>query len=116
LAWQTPASAYEGAPVLALEPYSLADGELVAALQQRELFPPDAAPDPAQRSLRSETGEITIDGPRDRLVLDTPRTAGGYARAGVVVEAPKGGVTVSIEGSDATVWIRTPSAKVAACS
>jgi hypothetical protein len=105
LAWQTPASAYEGAPVLALEPYSLADGELVAALQQRELFPPDAAPDPAQRSLRSETGEITIDGPRDRLVLDTPRTAGGYARAGVVVEAPKGGVTVSIEGSDATVWV-----------
>src|SRR5207237_10649411 len=53
----------------------------------------------------SETGEITLDGPRDQLVLDTPRTAGGYAPAGRTIETTTGGVAIAIEGSDATVWV-----------
>ena len=48
---------------------------------------------------------MTIDGPGDRLVLDTPRTAGGYAPAGQSVDASKGGVKISVGGSDATVWV-----------
>jgi len=105
LAWQTPASAYPAKQVLAVEPYLVENDRLVAELKGRDLFKPDAVPDPEQKSFRSETGEVTIDGPHDRLVLDTARTAGGYAPVGQTVEAPKGGVRISTEGSDATVWV-----------
>ena len=105
LGWQTPASAYSGQPALALDPYAVDDDGLIATLRGRNLFPSDAILDPAQRSFRSETGEVTIDGPRDRLVLDTPRTAGGYARAGQSLETVKGGVKIAVEGADATVWV-----------
>jgi hypothetical protein len=104
LGWQTPASAYPAAQVVPLEPYSASDERLVSALREKGFFKQES-PDPARRFFRSETGEITIDGPRDRLVLDTPRTAGGYAPAGESVEAASGGVHVSILGSDATVWV-----------
>jgi hypothetical protein len=91
--------------VLPLDPYSVDDSSLIAALQQQKFLPTEAVMDPAQRSFRSETGEVTIDGPGDRLVLDTLRTAGGYAPAGQNVEATKGGVRISVEGTDATVWV-----------
>lgn len=105
LGWQTPASAFNQKQVLALDPYSVDNDRLRTALAQRNLFAPENAPDPARNFFRSETGEITIDGPRNRLVLDTPRTAGGYAQAGDVVAASKGGVKISVIGSDATVWV-----------
>jgi hypothetical protein len=60
---------------------------------------------PARKLYQSETGEITIDAPGDLLVLDTPRTAGGCARAGQTLETSRGGVRVTLEGSDATVWV-----------
>ena len=104
LAWQTPASAYPSSQVLALEPYTAGNAPLIAALKERGILP-SATPDPEHKFFRSETGEITIDGPQDRLVLDTPRTAGCYARAGQTVEASNGGVGIAIEGSDATVWV-----------
>jgi hypothetical protein len=105
LAWQTPASAYPGKQVLAAEPYAVENDRLVTALRERNLFKPDQAPNAAEKFFRSETGEVTIDGPHDRLVLDTPRTAGGYAPAGQTVETAQGGVRISMEGSDATVWV-----------
>jgi hypothetical protein len=105
LAWQTPATAYAATQVLPLPPYTVDSDQLVAALKERNLFKPDAIPNPSSKFFRSETGEITIDGPRNQLVLDTPRTAGGYAPAGQTVEAPQGGVRISMEGSDATVWV-----------
>ncbi len=105
LGWQTRASAYTGTSVLALDPYSVDDAGLVSALQQQKILPAEAVLNPDQRSFRSETGEVTIDGPGDRLVLDTLRTAGGYAPAGQAVDTPKGGVKISVEGNDATVWV-----------
>jgi len=105
LAWQTPASAYPEKQTLPLEPYAVDNERLLTALKERSSLKPADVPDPALKYFRSETGEVTIDGPRDRLVLDTPRTAGGYAPAGQIVEATKGGVRISIEGSDATVWV-----------
>jgi len=105
LGWQTPRSAYAGKPVLEVDPYSVDDSSLISALQQRKFLPADAVLEPAQRSFRSETGEVTIDGPADTLVLDTERTAGGYAPAGQTVDAAKGGVKISMEGTDATVWV-----------
>jgi hypothetical protein len=105
LAWQTPASAYNAKQALPLGPYTVDNDRLVTALQGLGLFSPDKAPSPARQYFQSETGEVTIDGPTDRLMIDTPRTAGGYAPAGKTVEAPKGGVWISMEGSDATVWV-----------
>lgn len=103
LAWQTPASAYPQSQVLPLDPYAVENDRLITALKERHFFKPEALPDPARKFLGSETGEITIDGPRDRLVLDTPRTAGGYAPAGQTVET--GVARITMQGSDATVWV-----------
>ncbi len=105
LAWQTPVSAYNQNQVLNLEPYAVDNDTLIAALQQKQFFSPDAVLEPGRKRFRSETGEITVDGPRGQLVLDTPRTAGGYAPAGQTVEAKRGGVTITVQGADATVWV-----------
>ena len=77
----------------------------VAALKQRNFLGSAAVLDPEHRLFRSETGELTIDGPEDRLILDTARTAGGYSPAGKSVEAANAGVKIALEGSDATVWV-----------
>jgi hypothetical protein len=105
LGWQNPATEYPGEKVLKLAPYAVSDESLIRTLAERRFFAPDAEPDPGRRYFRSETGEVTIDGPADRLILDTPRTAGGYAPAGRSVESPKGGVKVVLKDSDATVWV-----------
>ena len=105
LAWQTPASAYRENQVLPIEPYAASNERLLDALKQRDFLPTGDAPDPARKFFRSETGEVTIDGPQDRLVLDTPRTAGGYAAAGKSIQAARAGVQIAIEGNDATVWV-----------
>lgn len=105
LAWRTPASAYAGKQVLPLEPYSASNDQLWAAVKERNLVPAGNLTDPGQKFYRAETGEITIDAPRDQLVLDTPRTAGGYAPAGQAIETAKGGVRVAMLESDATVWV-----------
>ncbi len=105
LAWSTPAAAYRSQAVLPLAPYAVDNAQLLTALQARKTFKLDPALDPARKFFRSETGEITIDAPRGQLVLDTTRTAGGYASAGETIDAPKGGVRISMAGSDATVWV-----------
>jgi hypothetical protein len=105
LAWRTPPSGYPGSQVLSLDPYSVDNSRLVDALDERNVLSSGHRPDPSQKYFQSETGEVTIDGPRDQLVLDTARTAGGYAPAGQVVEATNGGVRIALEGSDATVWV-----------
>ncbi len=105
LAWATSATAYDPSRTLPLEPYALQNPKLISGLEQKKLFSPETAPEPDKKLFRSETGEIVIDGPENRLVLDTPRTAGGYAAAGQTVVASRSGVHIKIEGSDATVWV-----------
>ena len=105
IGWQTPASAYPEKQVISADPYGVDNANLVNAIKQRNFLGTAAVLDPDQRSFRNETGEVTIDGPGDRLILDTPRTAGGYAPTGKSVEATKAGVKIAIEGSDATVWV-----------
>jgi len=105
LGWQTPASAYTSKATLALDPYTVDNGQLIAELGKRGLFVNGGAPDPVTKMFRSETGEITIDGQTDRLILDTPRTAGGYAPQGRRVETTVGGVSFTLSGSDATLWV-----------
>jgi hypothetical protein len=105
LAWETPASAYDAKKVLPLAAYGADNKELIAAIQGKHSLSKEARLEPAEGFFRSETGEITIDGPRNCILLDTPRTAGGYAPAGQFVKATKGGVEIGIKGTDATVWV-----------
>jgi hypothetical protein len=53
---------------------------------------------------RSQTGELTVDGPQDAVLIDTERTAGGYAPAGKTIQTSRG-LSITMQDSDATVWI-----------
>ena len=98
-------SAERTKPVLLADPYDLDDAALWSAVQRLPLAKPGNLTDPGRKIYQSETGELTIDAPGDLLVLDTPRTAGGYATVGHSIEAPGGGVSVRMDGSNATVWV-----------
>jgi len=98
-------SAERTKPVLLDDPYNLDDAALWSAVRGVPLAKPGNLTAPGRKIYQSETGELIIDAPRDLLVLDTPRTAGGYATAGQSIEAPGGGVSVRMDGSDATVWV-----------
>ena len=60
--------------------------------------------DPDKNVFQCETGEITIDAPQDVMTLDTPRTAGGFAPAGVTIRTTHG-VEFAVQDTDATVWV-----------
>src|SRR5579862_367812 len=77
----------------------------IMALMKEGILTADNPTDPAKNIFRSETGEITIDAPNDQMILDTPKTAGGYAHAGTVIATKDGGVTIALSDSDATVWV-----------
>ena len=103
LGWQSSPPAASAPQLLPLDPYSVDDDRLWTAVREKIQLRPSNPTDPARKVYQSETGEITIDAPRDTLVLDTPRTAGGFAPAGQTLET--GGLRVTLEGSDATVWV-----------
>jgi hypothetical protein len=105
IAWQTPASAYPEKLVEPINPYGADDAALLGLLKSRGILSAGNPTDPSRKILRSETGEVLIDGTRDLLVLDTARTAGGSAPAGQTIETQTGGVRVAVEGTDATVWV-----------
>lgn len=105
LAWTTPAEAYPAAKTVRLDPYAVDDSRMLELLRSRGMIDSANPTRPDRNLFRSETGEITIDAPRDVLVLDTPRTAGGYAPVGQTIEASKGGVRIRIDGADATAWV-----------
>jgi hypothetical protein len=105
LAWRTAASDYKNESVLELNPYAVDDASLWAELQKRNVVEAVNRTDPARKLFQSETGEILIDAPHNVLVLDTARTAGGFAPAGETVTTTTGGVRVTMRESDATVWV-----------
>lgn len=103
LGWATPA-AHWGSATLATGPYAPETGDLLLReMRTRGWLKEDNPTNPARLLFQSETGELTVDGPNDTLVLATPRTAGGYAPAGRRFEA--GAVTVEIADTGATVWV-----------
>lgn len=105
LGWRSPASAYPAHKILDIEPYTANDEQVISALEKKKLVRSDSLPRPRDGYFRSVTGEITIDGPNNRMVLDTPRTAGGFAPAGQSFSARTGGVSANISGADSTVWV-----------
>lgn len=81
--------------------YAVKNDDLMKAL--RPLLGEKNLTDPAKNVFQSKGGGILIDAPRDTMILDTPRTAGGYAPAGQKIAAANG-VEVSVQEADATVW------------
>jgi len=105
LAWATPAGAFAGASAAPVgAPYQIAPEQLAELLRQRGILAPSNPTDPGKSVFQCETGEITIDGPRDRLTLDTPRTAGGFAPAGELIRTVNG-VQIAVQDTDATAWV-----------
>jgi hypothetical protein len=85
------------------DPYAGDTGAKVLDTLRREGWLKGNRTDLARNVLESETGQLLIDAPRDVMVLNTPRTAGGYAPEGEAIEA--GPVAIAIEKTDATVWV-----------
>jgi hypothetical protein len=105
LTWATPESEYAQAQVAGVgDPYQLDSEKLCALLKQRGILRDGNPTDPSKNIFQSETGEITIDGPRDVMTLDTPRTAGGFAAAGETIRT-RHGFQASVQGVPATVWV-----------
>lgn len=105
LGWATARDAYATSNVVdGADPYQLAQDKLFALLRQHGILTTDNPTAPETNTFRSETGQITIDAAHDRLTLDTPRTAGGFATAGDHVHTTHG-VQIRVEGADATVWV-----------
>lgn len=103
LGWATPADAFANAAE-AGDPYQIRREELLELLRQRGILAADNPTDPGKNVFQCETGEITIDAPRDCLTLDTARTAGGFAPAGQTIRTEHG-VAISIRNTAATVWV-----------
>jgi hypothetical protein len=105
LGWATPESAYTQSKVAGSgDPYQLDSNKVLALLKQKGMVDGDNPTDPTKNIFRSETKEITIDGPQDVLTLDTPRTAGGFAPAGKTIKTVNG-VEATVREVPATVWV-----------
>ena len=105
LGWATPAGDFAGANATQVgDPYQIDPKKLLELLRQRGILSVGNPTDPSKNVFQCETGEITIDGPHDRLTLDTPRTAGGFAPAGESIRT-RHGVQISVRDTDATVWV-----------
>ena len=63
------------------------------------------APGPAKKILHSDTGEISIDGTAEIMVIDTPKTAGGFCGAGKSFATSDQRLSVKLSESEGTVWL-----------
>jgi hypothetical protein len=90
-----------------LDPYHASREAVVSALHAAGVLAAGSPDERDGRILRSDTAEITIDSMHGTLVVDTPRTAGGFAEAGLEIHAVHAGVAVSQLSSSATVFVST---------
>jgi len=88
-----------------VDPYTVSSDKLMALLKSRKILSANNPTEPAKDIFQSETGEITINGVDDIMILDTPKTAGGYADAGRTIATADGLVSIRMVGSEATVWL-----------
>ena len=86
------------------EPYANDAGEKLNALfKQKGWLPKDNITDVSTKTFQSTNNQFIVDATRDMMVLNTPRTAGGFAPAGqrIVTDA----AIIDIQDTDATVWV-----------
>lgn len=76
---------------------------MVAKLHQLGWLDAGNATNIATSCFQSDNGEVTINAPENTLILDTARTAGGFAPAGTVINTKS--ATIEILDTDATVWV-----------
>ncbi|MBN2449320.1 MAG: hypothetical protein JXR77_02960, partial [Lentisphaeria bacterium] len=84
-------------------PYDRDAGERVIEAMRQAGWLRNNGTDLAAGRYQTETGELLIDSRADRLVLDTPATAGGYAPEGETIRT--GPVTVTLDRTYGTVWV-----------
>ncbi|MCY3023079.1 MAG: hypothetical protein NTW87_29230 [Planctomycetota bacterium] len=101
----TESRALAGEAAVDIKPYGATAAQILALLTQRKILGDNNPTDPGKNVFQSETGEITIDAPRDMLIMDTPRTAGGYAPAGKTITTADKTLTITMQDADATVWV-----------
>jgi len=77
-------------------------GQMLAALRRDKILTTNRTD--LQNGVReSETGELFVDGPRGLLRINTPRTVGGVAPVGRIIEA--GPLSAKVTGTRATLWV-----------
>lgn len=89
--------------VLSLDPYAEDAGPKILEAMRSAGWMKDNRTDLDAKRLQSETRELLIDGPRDVMVLDTARTAGGCGPAGATLHTTA--TTITLDKSFATVWV-----------
>jgi hypothetical protein len=109
LGWDSPRAAWSAGEVLNVDPYSKDAGRAALEAMRRNGWLEGNLTDLATNVIQSETKQLTIDAPRDVMVLDTPKTAGGYAPQGQTVETDA--ATITILKTDATVWASSVDGK-----
>ncbi len=80
-----------------------AGDKLVTEMRRRGWIKPSNPTSFEGPRFQSENGQLTVDAPADTLTINTPRTAGGYAPEGSTITTDA--VAVTIEKTDATVWV-----------
>lgn len=81
-------------------PLNCSDDTAMAKIKGAGITPEDG-----NGVVHSETGELSLDKSKGVFCVDTPRTAGGYADAGQIINATKGGVKVDKIKTGATVFV-----------
>jgi hypothetical protein len=102
LGWSGPRKSWGGAMAMDADPYSPGAGKTVLDRMRQQGWLGERGVDLTLNLLQSENKQLTIDAPRGVMLIDTPRTAGGYTRAGERIQTDA--VTISILETDATVW------------
>lgn len=86
------------------DPFAADAGDkLVAEMRKCGWLKPDNPTSLEGPRFQSANGQLTVDAPADTLTINTPRTAGGYAPEGATITTEA--VSVTIEKTDATVWV-----------
>ncbi len=91
------------------DPYAKGAGnQVIAELRKRKWLAGNRT-DLGKSIIESETGQLLIDAPRDIMLLNTPRTAGGYAPQGETIRTDA--AIIKITKTDATVWVSSVDGK-----
>lgn len=96
-------SKFKGGTTLDVDPYSAEAGNAILKTMEEKGWLKDNKTDLKKQILQSENGDILIDAERDVMVINTAKTAGGYAPEGETIRTSA--VGIKITKTDATVWV-----------
>ncbi len=97
----------QDAPTAANTALTIGDDALLGLLRTAHLLPAANVTAPAQGVLAAETGQLLIDGPHGTMLVDAPRSAGGFIVPGATLDAAVAGLRVSAASVPATVLVST---------